>query len=84
MSGDSVRTTLKYKTLDVAWHVLSSLAIGEDRRREAARKGVRAMDLWYELAIREMGDLNEEATEILKEAEETLLVSADDADEEDE
>jgi len=42
------------------------------------------MDLWYELAIREMGDLNEEASEILREAEETLLVPADDADEEDE
>ena len=42
------------------------------------------MDLWYELAIREMGDLNEEATEILREAEEKLLVPADDADEEDE
>jgi len=51
---------------------------------EAAKKGVRAMDLWYELKIREMGDLNEEATEILKEAEETLLVPADNADEEDE
>ena len=50
---------------------------------EAARKGVRAMDLWYELKIREMGDLNEEATEILKEAEEALLVPADDTDEED-
>ena len=42
------------------------------------------MDLWYELAIREMGDLNEEASEILREAEKTLLVPADDADEEDE
>ena len=41
------------------------------------------MDLWYELKIREMGDLNEEATEILKEAEQALLVPADDTDEED-
>jgi len=39
------------------------------------------MDLWYELAIREMGDLNEEVTELLEEAE-TLLVPADDEDEE--
>ena len=42
------------------------------------------MDLWFELAIREMvGDLNEEATELLEDAE-TLVVAADDADEEDE
>jgi len=42
------------------------------------------MDFWVELAIREMlGDLNEEATELLEDAE-TLLVPADDADEEDE
>ncbi|HTO12057.1 MAG TPA: hypothetical protein VMQ51_10820 [Candidatus Binatia bacterium] len=40
------------------------------------------MDLWYELAIREMGDLNEEATEMLREAEEASLVPADDPDEE--
>jgi ribosomal protein L11 methylase PrmA len=39
------------------------------------------MDLWYELAIREMGDLNEEVTELLEEAE-ALLVTADDEDEE--
>jgi hypothetical protein len=43
------------------------------------------MDLWYELAIRELGDLNEEATEILKDAEAALLVpSADEADDDDE
>ena len=41
------------------------------------------MDLWYELAIREMGDLNEEVTELLEEAKaEALLVPADDEDEE--
>jgi len=39
------------------------------------------MDLWYELAIREMGDLNEEVTELLEEAE-ALLVPAHDEDEE--
>ena len=39
-----------------------------------------SMDFWYELAIRELGDLNEEATEILKDAETALLVpSADEA-----
>ena len=42
------------------------------------------MDLWYELAIREMGDLNGEVTEMLKDAENVLLVASDDADEEDE
>jgi hypothetical protein len=43
------------------------------------------MDFWYELAIRELGDLNEEATEILKDAETALLVpSADEAEDEDE
>jgi len=43
------------------------------------------MDIWYELAIREMGDLNEEATAILKDAERALLVpSADETDEDDE
>jgi hypothetical protein len=42
------------------------------------------MDIWVELTIREMlGDLNEEATELLEDAE-ALLVPADDADEEDE
>lgn len=44
------------------------------------------MEIWYELAVRElMGDLNEEATEILKDAETALLVpSADEAEEDDE
>jgi hypothetical protein len=41
------------------------------------------MDVWYALAIREMGDLNAEASEILRDAEETLLVPTDSADEED-
>jgi hypothetical protein len=42
------------------------------------------MDIWVELAIREMlGDLNEEATELLEDAE-TLLVPTDGADEDDE
>ena len=45
----------------------------------------KGMDIWYELAIREMGDLNEEATAILKDAERALLVpSADETDEDDE
>ncbi len=39
------------------------------------------MDVWYELAIREMGDLNEEVTELLEDAQ-ALLVPADDEDEE--
>jgi hypothetical protein len=40
------------------------------------------MDVWYELAIREMGDLNEEVTRLLADAEETLPLPADDEDEE--
>lgn len=44
------------------------------------------MDLWYELALREMGDLNEEVNELIQDAEEAnaepLLVAADDEDEE--
>jgi hypothetical protein len=32
------------------------------------------MDIWYELAIRELGDLHPEATEMLKDAERALLV----------
>jgi hypothetical protein len=47
------------------------------------------MDLWYEMAIREeMADLNEEVSEMLREAEEASLVAeallppADDPDEE--
>jgi len=42
------------------------------------------MDLWYQLAIRETVDLNEEATEILKDAEATLVAPGEMADEEDE
>ena len=54
------------------------------RRGAPGHKEAGGMDFWVELAIREMlGDLNEEATELLEDAE-TLLVPADDADEEDE
>ena len=42
------------------------------------------MDIWYELAIREMGGVNEEVSEMLREAEEASLVPADDPDEESE
>jgi hypothetical protein len=43
------------------------------------------MDIWYELAIRELGDLNEEATEILRDAETALLVpTAEEPEDEDE
>ena len=42
------------------------------------------MDIWYELAIRELTDLNEAATEILKDAESALLVpSVEETDDED-
>ena len=40
------------------------------------------MDVWYELAIRELSDLNPQVTELLAEAEETLPLPADDEDEE--
>ena len=40
------------------------------------------MDIWYELVIRELSDLNGPASAILKEAEEALLVPAEDSDEE--
>jgi hypothetical protein len=40
------------------------------------------MNVWYELAIREMGDLNEEVTKLLADLEETLPLPADDEDEE--
>jgi hypothetical protein len=42
------------------------------------------MNVWYELAIREMGDLNEDVTKLLADAEETLPLPADDEDEESE
>ena len=79
MSGPPPRTPLKSECFDVAWRVLYPLASAKDDAG-AARKGVRAMDLWYELVIRETGDFNEE---ILKKAEKTLLVPPDDTDEED-
>ncbi|HET7342339.1 MAG TPA: hypothetical protein VFL90_12830 [Methylomirabilota bacterium] len=42
------------------------------------------MDFWYELAIRELADLNEAATELLKDAESALLVaSVEETDDED-
>jgi hypothetical protein len=40
------------------------------------------MDIWYQLAIRELSDLNEEASEILREAEEASLVPAEDPEDE--
>jgi len=43
------------------------------------------MDFWYDLAIREPADLNEEAGELLRDAEEVLrLPAAEQADEDDE
>jgi hypothetical protein len=44
-----------------------------------------AMDFWYDRAMRELADLNEEATELRRRAEETLSPPpAQHADEEDE
>jgi hypothetical protein len=43
------------------------------------------MDFWYDRAIYEMADLNEEATELRREAEAALpFLPAEQADEEDE
>jgi hypothetical protein len=54
-----------------------------DERRETTPMTM--MDFWYERAIRELADLNEEATELRREAEETLsLRSAEQADEDEE
>ena len=42
-----------------------------------------AMDFWYDRAIRELADLNEEASELRRQAEETLpLPPSQAADEE--
>jgi len=41
------------------------------------------MDIWYELRLREMSDLNAAANELLREANEVLR-SPDDAEEEEE
>ena len=44
-----------------------------------------AMDFWYDRAMRELADLNEEATELRRRAEESLpSPPAQHADEEDE
>ncbi len=43
------------------------------------------MDFWYDRKLYEMADLNEEATELRREAEEALPIpSAEQADQEDE
>jgi hypothetical protein len=42
------------------------------------------MDFWYDLASRERGDLNEEATHLLREAETLRLPPPEPADEDDE
>ncbi len=65
------------------WHASCLIQVTTARSRPDGGEG--AMDLWYELAIREWGDLNEAATEIRKDAEAALLVPpSEDADEEDE
>ena len=40
-----------------------------------------AMDIWYELRLREMSDLNAAADELLREAD-AMSVAPDDADDE--
>ena len=41
-----------------------------------------AMDVWYELRLREMSDVNEAANELVRDAEESASGAADDEDEE--
>ena len=41
-----------------------------------------AMDVWYELRIREMSDVNETAHALVRDAEESARQSADEDDEE--
>jgi hypothetical protein len=41
-----------------------------------------AMDVWYELMIREMSDVNEAANELVRDAEQSATESPDEDDEE--
>jgi hypothetical protein len=41
-----------------------------------------AMDIWYELRIREMSDVNEAANELVRDAEESAGSSPDQEDDE--
>jgi hypothetical protein len=41
-----------------------------------------AMDIWYELRIREMSDVNEAANELVRDAEESAGCSPDQEDDE--
>jgi hypothetical protein len=41
-----------------------------------------AMDVWYELRLREMSDVNESAHELVRDAEESACESPDEQDEE--
>lgn len=63
------------------------MGFGEPTGRRGAGAGDNAMttmDFWYARAIYEMADLNEEATELRREAEDALPVpSAEQPDEED-
>jgi len=54
---------------------------GAAERREMT---MATMDFWYERAIREITDLNEEATELRREAAALELAAAEHPDEEDE
>src|SRR5688572_8966101 len=53
-------------------------------RRAPGGAAMMTMDFWYDLASRGPGDLNEQATHLLREAEEVLrLPRSEDADEDD-
>jgi hypothetical protein len=51
--------------------------------KEIAPRGTEmAMDVWYELRIREMSDVNEAASELVRDAEELASGAPDQEDEE--
>jgi hypothetical protein len=52
------------------------------RRVSALRGTAMAMDVWYELRIREMSDVNEAANELVRDAEESASDAPDGEDEE--
>jgi hypothetical protein len=62
------------------------MGLGRNRRRvrrvSALRGTAMAMDVWYELRIREMSDVNEAANELVRDAEESASDTPDGEDEE--
>ena len=60
------------------------MGLGRNGRRateDAPRGTAMAMDVWYELRIREMSDVNEAANELVRDAEESASGAPDGEDE---